>query len=625
MAKKDLSGQFFNDLKSELSCIDPVAFAEQKLTIRGEKFHLTNCGRDYLHEIYRYACLEATSPTGIPMVVVKGRQVEFTTTASVLSSYYMCSGVYKNIHALHAFPAVETSRRHSNGPYDSLITNSVSGSLLQLKDEPYSVTEKHYKNDNILYIDSTSKDGDRLRGLPLDIGLFDEIQDMTTAARENTQQALSHSIFGQSGEGLEIYFGTPKSAGSDFEMLWESSDQRYYHLRCPHCKQYMPITLKNYKTGFLVECDYCHKLYEKGLGIKYGKWVPTREGAHRRGYHISQLLVPHITREAIERKREELSPRAFKNEVLGEFYTGMGEAPTLPEIINWMTTDPDSKATTMSKGVAGRFTFMGIDWGARIAGEDDQGTGGYTIVIVISVDELAKKFYIEFAHRMTTKNVDEQIKKICKWITDYNCTEVVADIGYGHAQCQRLQEKFGQRFKPCYSSGNAKKTYAYTKETGMITIHKDRAIEEAFDDIMQFKFVAPYAEPERIEWLFEHLSNIEIETATVNGLTRKRYKKQGPTKAIDGLLALTYARVAWKFRKTQAFMQRVPGGYADGRSLPLTTVAGGKIKMTKLSSARKWCPSITIGPGRAPMGPKMRAFSTRRFPMQPPPGGFTGG
>lgn len=624
MAKFDTI-KFFDGLKSELGCLDPVLFAEQKLTIRGGPFHLMNCGRDYLHEIYRYVCLEATGAEGIPVVVLKGRQVELTTTASVLCAYFMCSGVYGHIHALHAFPAVETSRRHSNGPYDSMITNSVDAGLIRLKVEPYSVTEKHYQSDNVLYIDSTSKDGDRLRGLPLDIGLFDEIQDMTTAARENTQQALSHSIFGRSGEGLEIYFGTPKSAGSDFERLWESSDQRYYHLRCPHCKQYMPITLKNFKTGFLVECDYCHKMYEKTLGVKHGKWVPTRvSGCYRKGYHISQLLVPHITREAIDRKREELSPRAFKNEVLGEFYTGMSEAPTLPEIIAWMTKEPDSKNLTMSKGVSGRQTYMGIDWGARVAGEDDQGTGGYTIVTIISVDELSKKMFIEFAHRMTTDNVDKQIEQICKWIQDFNCAEVVADIGYGHAQCQRLQEKWGQRFHPCYSSGNAKKTYGYQKETNMITVHKDRAVEEVYDDIMQSKYVAPYAEPERIEWLFEQLANVEITSATVHGLVRKKYQKQGPTRAIDALMSLMYSRIGWKFRTTQAFRQRVPGGYADGRSLPLTTVVNSRFKMTKMSSARKWA-NVQVGPGKGPVGPKMRGMGSRRFPLQPPPAGFTGG
>lgn len=586
------SVNFFEDLRTELGCLDPVVFAEQKLTIRGEPFQLTNVGREYLHEIYRYICLEATSPTGLPVVVVKGRQVEFTTTAGVLGAYFMCSGVYRDIHALHAFPAVETSRRYSNGAYDELISNSRNNSLLALKKLPHSVTEKHYQGNNVIYIDSTSKDGDRLRGLPLDIGFFDEVQDMTTAARENTAQALSHSIFGQSGSGLEVYFGTPKNAGGDFEKLWESSDKRYYHLRCPHCQQLMAITLQNYKTGYLVECDYCHKLYEKALGIKHGKWVATRtDGFYRRGYHISQLLVPHITREAIARKQDDLSPRGFKNEVLGEFYSGQGEAPSLPEIIRWLTTEPDSSTLKMSTSVTnGRRTFMGIDWGARVAGEEDEGTGGYTIVMIISVDELTKKMYIEFAHRMTTKNVDEQIGKISKWIQEFNCTEIVADIGYGHAQCQRLQEKWGSRFKPCYSSGNAKNTYIFSKDTNMITVHKDRAVEELYDDIERYRFVAPYAEPERVEWIFEQLANIEISTTLVNGLARKRYRKQGPARAIDAVMALMYARIAYRFQQTRGFSETVNqnNNYADGRSMPISSSTGSVIAGTKISSARMW-------------------------------------
>jgi len=233
---------------------------------------------------------------------------------------------------------------------------------------------------------------------------------------------------------------------------------------------------------------------------------------------------------------------------------------------------------------------MGIDWGARIAGVDDQGTGGYTIVVIVSVDELSKKFHIEFAHRMTTKNIEEQVKLISKWISEYNCTEVVADIGYGHAQCQRLQEQWSTRIKPCYSSGNSKKTYFFEPKTNMITVNKDRSVEELYDDIEQYKFVAPYKEPERIEWLFQQLANIEITSSTVNGLVRKKYTKQGPTKAIDAVMALMYARIAWKFRKTNAFREGLQGSYGQGRSMPIASVCGGTLNLGRAhsSSARRW-------------------------------------
>ena len=120
------------DLLSDFALIDPVEFAEKALTIDGQPFQITSCGRDYLHEIYRYICLEAVGKKGKSVVVKKGRQVEMTTTACSVSLYFACGGVYDHIRGLHTFPQIEQARRYSKVVFSPRVIESVNSCIAKL-------------------------------------------------------------------------------------------------------------------------------------------------------------------------------------------------------------------------------------------------------------------------------------------------------------------------------------------------------------------------------------------------------------------------------------------------------------------------------------------------------------
>jgi len=577
------------DLLSDFALIDPVEFAEKALTIDGQPFQITSCGRDYLHEIYRYICLEAVGKKGKSVVVKKGRQVEMTTTACSVSLYFACGGVYDHIRGLHTFPQIEQARRYSKVVFSPRVIESVNSCIAKLLENDGSVTQKPFKSGNFILIEGAGEQGDRLRGLPLDYALFDEVQDLARSARENTQEALSHSKLGPDGFGLELNFGTPKDVGSDFYTIWESSDRRAYYLKCIHCGHFFPlfyqystskeVTDTNLVEGFMVECrdkegGGCHQKMDKRYAIKGGKWIPQGDiNAPRRGYHINQLLVPHVTREALDSKLRDKTLRSFSNEVMGEFYAGRETGPSFGEVVEVTTNDPNTSEWRFSTTVADKITWAGVDWGQRISGEEDEGTGGYTVFTVIS--RLPQgKFKLEFAHRMEQTSVagpEGQIQDIINWIRLYNCKVVACDFGAGHVQNQILKDKYPDRVLEVISSANCKTTYRFDRRAKQITIDKHRVFEEVYDLMFDQKgFCFPYKEPQRVEWLMQHISNIEIATSIAgSGQIKKKYQKQGPSSPIDGACALVYAYVGYMFQKTQGFHNLNQPTFSGSRTMPL--------------------------------------------------------
>jgi len=584
-----------DSLIDSFALFDPITFTEKTLTVDGQPFLLTGCGRDYLHEIYQYICLEAVGPKGLPIVVKKGRQVEMTTTASAISLYFACSGAYDHIKGLHTFPQIEQARRYSKLTFSPRVQESIGGCLKKLLESDGSVTQKPFKRGNFVLIEGAGEAGDRLRGISPDYALFDEVQDLTRAAHENTQEALSHSKMGRSGFGVELYFGTPKDVGSDFYTIWKRSDQRLYYLKCLHCGHFFPIfydystaremTDTNFIEGFMVECrdkdgKGCRQKMDKRRAVKGGKWIAQNTEGATRGYHIDQLLIPGITRESIDEKLQTKTARSFANEVMGEFYAGRETGPSFGEVVEATTMDPNTADWRYSINVQDRMTWMGIDWGQRISGEDDEGMGGYTVVTILS--KLPQgKFKLEFAHRMEQSSVigpEGQIQDIMNWIRLYNCKVVACDFGAGHVQNQMLKDKYPDRVLEIVSSANCRATYRLDKDAMQITIDKHRAFEEFYDLLLEQKALCfPYKEPIRVEWLMQHLANVEIVSSTAgSGLIKKMYKKSGPNRPVDGACALVYAYVGYMYQKTQGFSSMDMPNFTGNRNMPMPGLSSMK-------------------------------------------------
>ena len=97
---------------------------------------------------------------------------------------------------------------------------------------------------------------------------------------------------------------------SRIETAYNETDQRKYHVPCPHCKrkqvlvwggpgQRLGIKFKVAKTGRVTsvwyECKFCNKkIREKSKTwmLENGEWRAKYKDREKRGYHLSSLYSP---------------------------------------------------------------------------------------------------------------------------------------------------------------------------------------------------------------------------------------------------------------------------------------------------------------------------------------------
>ena len=372
MPKHNNVESLFDDLKKEILKIDPVSFAENYLTIDGKPLRLGGgtCWK-FLADIYRYISTKALTQDGKPVVCVKGRQVGATTMATALELYFCSSGLFGHspdkppIRILHCFPAGALVQKFAKDKLSTMMRTSVNGYVLEQSlafdketgkhrmDVPDDTqTEKQFKYENKLWVDSNAKNAQRLQGMSLDAIFYDEVQKMNQDDIGNSKRTLTAARYGPRGQGVQLYFGTPLNKGSNFHKMWETSDKRYYYLKCAACSHYFLLYTpgsEDWKNiwlyGNIVECPKCRHAQDKIQAVENGKWIPTQKvlsnGDEPKfiGFHFNQMLIPSFHKETILKESPEAlstnSDRIWQNEILGEFYSGLDLPLTEEEIYNY--------------------------------------------------------------------------------------------------------------------------------------------------------------------------------------------------------------------------------------------------------------------------------------------------
>lgn len=567
------------DLFEDVLNVDPIYFIESHRTIKGDPFKIFGSGREYLVDLYRYCCIGAIQEKK-SVVVVKGRQVEMTEAALNVALYYLKN--YSHFTVLHAFPRKEQVSRYSRDRLQVAIRDSLDGKLRDLKanhpNAADTVSNVEFKNDSRYYMYSAWGDADALRGIPADLLCRDEFQDWSESAIANTDANLAASKY-----AIEFSFGTPKLAGVKFEELWKNSDQRYYHLKCVKCSKYFPITLENYKHGFMVECTGCHELQDKRIAVKNGKWISTKDpkNALRVGFHISQLLSPIITREAIAKRQAEYSEARFKNEVLGEFYTGAGVPLEYASVVQ-KCAEPYRDEDFPINVLPPEKTYMGIDWGGRNTEKD---RGAYTIVSIIQKEN--NDYNLVYTERLVMPDFQKQLQRIENLAGQYNSVSIVADLGYGGMQVQELQKIFKDRVKSCFYTINVKNRISYNKDAWMLSVDRDSFLEELVEIITHGRLHIPWKYPEKSEWFIRQICNTAVDIRINAGNVRRKYDKLDNGQPNDSFHSLNYAYLASITHLGESGFgeHSVPASVATGMPLPVAANFSGKHGGKKMASS----------------------------------------
>lgn len=584
MNPHEVAEKWFEDLKSEVLKVDPVFFAERYLTIDGSPLKLSGTGWKFLADIYRYVAIKALEPDGKPVVCVKGRQVGATTMATALELYFCSSGLFGSspanppIRVLHCFPALALVQKFSKDKLSTMMRTSAEDYVLRQSltfdektgkrrmDVPEdTLTEKQFKNENRLWVDSNANDASRLHGMSLDAIFYDEVQRMLQDDVGNSKRTLTAARYGPPGQGIQLYFGTPLQRGSYFHKIWEASDQRLYHLNCYDCDHYFPLYTpgddKSWESvlifGNTIECPRCKAHQEKIDAVERGKWIPTKFKMDNGdppiyvGFHFNQLLIPRFTREVLDRERPGVHPtntdRIWQNEILGEFYSG-SDLPMSEEEIHKYCRDIDRKMSFGLRKSDEYSTFLGVDWGAKT----DDGSGGksFSSIVIISVgpDGVVN---IENAFKLKKNDFEHKKSVIAEMYRRFGIKIGVSDVGYANDLVPEIQREYGSRFLGCMNSGSLVNPIKYDVEDLRLICNPHAILEEIFMMMRKSKFKFPWQSYEALRWLIEHCCSMEKEERIVQGQVYPKFVKgSGPN---DGLMALLYAYLGYKFYLTKGF------------------------------------------------------------------------
>ena len=595
----------FDLLRKEIMKVDPVAFTETFLTVDGKQLKLTGNGWKFIADIYRHIVIASMANNGKPVVIVKGRQVGATVMAAALELYMVASGVYgKNnlppVRVMHAFPQLEIMHSFSKDKLEKMINSSVPipdfgdkrnpGSIKpyiqsqvdSLRDSTYTLIYKQFKDGNTLWCDSLGTEGSRVLGRTFDVLFCDEVQDMTELSISKAIKCLTRAQYGPQPGGVQVFFGTPRQKGTFFHRMWEQSDQRRYYLRCGDCGKYFLLYTPGsdkwekdiWLYGNIIKCPSCGFEQDKIDAVERGKWVPTpgREDSNFVGFHFNQLFIPEFTKEVIIKEKPETNPLnsdiTYNNEVLGEFHSGEGMPITFEEIYTACRDVDRVMSPQISKGE--RVTYLGVDWGGKPDVDGIKRGQSFSVGVVLSVEH-DKKFNIEFATKL--KKIGFQDKKdfIDNMFKLYSVRSAMGDIGFAEDISNELKKEYGDKYKTVRNSSMVSGGVKYNRDELEIVVDKDKIIEEVFDLLRKGNIRFPWASYESIAWLIKHCCSMESKIVMRQGQPHQTFIKGKMQN--DGLMALIYAYLAYKFDKTCGFKMNTDIMKGSGMPKPVLAYA----------------------------------------------------
>lgn len=201
-----------------------------------------------------------------------------------------------------------------------------------------TIRMKHYPGGYLALVGANSPAG--LASRPIRVLLADEVDrygftkegDPLKLAIQRTTNFHNRKI------GL---VSTPTTSGiSKIQEWWDKSDQRRYHVPCPHCGATQVFKWAQVKwqkdsdgrhlpeTAYY-ECEHCKAAIgdaDKFDMLKHGTWIPDRPHIKRiKGYHINSLYSPWVKFSAlvaewveIHKSRDKKGLMEFINLKLGE-------------------------------------------------------------------------------------------------------------------------------------------------------------------------------------------------------------------------------------------------------------------------------------------------------------------
>lgn len=211
----------------------------------------------------------------------------------------------------------------------------------------------------------------QLKSIPVDILIGDEIDEMDNRAMPIARKRLGHSPIKEVRQA-----STPSYHGVGIHEEWEGSDQREWHVPCPHCGHKQQLLIDNVVEEWdalgrpfvwhgqeegraWIACVKCGKEMNR---LSMGEWVPTYPGRDVIGYHPTKLMAAHTPLIDVVRNLQTIDETERKEAVNQDL--GL---PHTPKGGRLERTDLDACRREYAHGpVDGIPAYMGVDVGKAL-------------------------------------------------------------------------------------------------------------------------------------------------------------------------------------------------------------------------------------------------------------------
>ncbi|MBF0589958.1 MAG: phage terminase large subunit family protein [Magnetococcales bacterium] len=296
----------------------------------------------YLKEIMD--CLSPSSPIQ-RVVFMKGAQVGGTECGNCWIGFviHQAPGPMMGVA-----PTVELAKRNSKQRIDPLIEESPPLKELvkakRSRDSGNTVLSKEFPGGVLILTGANSAVG--LRSMPARYLFLDEVDGYPGDVEGEGDPILLAERRSATFQRRKIFMvSTPNRKGlSRIDREYEQSDQRKFHVPCPHCGEYQPLEFANlsWPEGKPEEvvyiCEHCQSRIEehyKTQMLEQGQWRATADCSSKTaGFHLNSLYSPvgwFSWADAVatfeQAKRIPDLMKGFVNTVLGEPFEEEHEAP----------------------------------------------------------------------------------------------------------------------------------------------------------------------------------------------------------------------------------------------------------------------------------------------------------
>ena len=486
---------------------EPLAdWALRRIRLDGRPFRFD--GHEYLRAIY-----DDTVPH---IVLSKAAQIGGTTWA-ILKAFHACA---MGLNCLYLFPTKTDVLEFSKSRVAPMLAdNRFLGSLVRDTD---TAGLKRIGDAHLYLRGMQSTVG--IKSIPVDMVVFDELDEATPEAKTLAKERLSHSDYKR-----VIELSNPSLPSYGIDEAFQLSDQRHWTVRCESCATWTaPDKVFPDKLGAEVTvireredgsayraCPKCGS----ELDMAVGEWVAEFPERRTHGYRISQLFSSTVDpAEILHEYRTTRFPERFYNLKIGIAWADTANKLSVSEVLaccgdHGLLEESDRPCT------------MGVDTGANLH-------------VVISRHTAAKdgrREVIWVGERHHYAELDELMRR-------YNVTQCVIDALPEIHATREFAGRFPGRVFMNYFVESQRGGYAWSHEERIVRENRTEALDASRRAIRDRTVVLPRAGKLMTEFA-EHLAADvkRLDEDEETGAKSYKYVKTGTN---HYSLAFTYDQIA---------------------------------------------------------------------------------